>query len=86
MDHLLDQTRIAEILATYGYPAIFLVLLLECAGLPLPGETILIGAAVYAAQTGALSIAGVIAAAAAGAILGGAIGYFVGRRFGAEAL
>jgi membrane protein DedA with SNARE-associated domain len=86
MDHFLDQTQIADILGTWGYFAIFLALALECAGLPLPGETILIGAAIYAGQTGELSISYVILAAAAGAILGDNIGYWVGRRFGAKFL
>ncbi|HEY8739848.1 MAG TPA: DedA family protein [Candidatus Dormibacteraeota bacterium] len=53
--------------------------MLESAGLPLPGETILLTAAVYAATTGRLNIAVVIAAAAVGAILGGNLGYLLGK-------
>ena len=50
--------------------------------LPLPGETILVGAALLAGTTGQLSIIAVVVAAAAGAIVGDGIGYAAGRRFG----
>jgi membrane protein DedA with SNARE-associated domain len=46
-------------------------------GLPLPGETVLVIAALYG-----LSIWGVVAAAATGAILGDNVGYWLGREFG----
>lgn len=49
---------------------------------PLPGETILVAAALLAAATNQIDIAVVVAAAAAGAIVGDGIGYTVGRRFG----
>ena len=47
--------------------------------LPLPGESMVIGASIYAATTGKLDITGVIAAAIAGAIMGDNIGYVIGR-------
>ena len=46
------------------------VVCLESMGLPLPGEAILIAAAVYASKTGHLNIYEVIAAASIGAIVG----------------
>ena len=52
---------------------------LEAMGLPLPGESLIIAAAVYCATTGKLHIAGVIAAAIAGAIMGDNFGYLIGR-------
>src|SRR5207237_4136331 len=61
---------------------ISVVVALESAGVPLPGETILVAAALLAAATNQLDIAVVVAAAAAGAIVGDGIGYTVGRRFG----
>jgi membrane protein DedA with SNARE-associated domain len=65
----------------WGYGVIFLAMLLENAGLPLPGETVtLLGG--YAAGSGELQLVGVIAAATSGAILGDNIGYWVGRRAG----
>lgn len=72
---------ILDLVATYGYIVVLLVVMSESAGLPVPGETSLLVASAIAA-TGRLSIAGVIVAAAAGAILGDTAGYWVGRRFG----
>src|SRR5271156_6482485 len=68
-------------LATYGYLAVFLVVAMESAGIPMPGETVLITAAILAGQ-GTLRIYGVIGAAAAGAIIGDNCGYWVGRELG----
>jgi len=79
---MLDQAYIVHVVSTYGYWAIFFVVSLESAGVPLPGETMLVGAAIYAGQTGGLAIERVILAAAAGAIVGDNIGYWVGREYG----
>jgi len=68
-------------LAAYGYFAVLGIVGLESAGVPLPGETILVAAAILAGQ-GKLHLWGVIAAAAVGAILGDNCGYWVGREFG----
>jgi membrane protein DedA with SNARE-associated domain len=70
-----------EVVAHYGYFAIFALVALESAGVPLPGETALVSAAVFAGQ-GTLSLGGVIGTAAAAAILGDNLGYWVGREFG----
>jgi membrane protein DedA with SNARE-associated domain len=71
-----------QLIATYGYAAVGVVVALESMGLPLPGEAILIIGAVYASTQHDLSIWGVIASAAAGGIVGDNIGYWVGRTFG----
>jgi membrane protein DedA with SNARE-associated domain len=55
---------------------------IESTGIPFPGETTLLVAAVYAGTTHRLIIVGVIAAAAAGAILGDNLGFWVGREGG----
>ena len=68
-------------ISTYGYLAIFVIVALESAGVPMPGETVLVASAVLAGQ-GKLSIYGVVGAAAAGAILGDNCGYWVGRELG----
>ena len=70
---------IEHLLGEYGYGVVFGVIALEAMGVPLPGESMIIAASVYAATTGRLSIALVVAAAAAGAILGDNAGYAIGR-------
>ncbi|MGD0106483.1 MAG: VTT domain-containing protein [Rhodopila sp.] len=66
----------------YGYAAIFLCIMLESIGLPLPGESLMIAAALYAANTHHLNIFALVALSAAGAICGDQIGYFIGRSVG----
>jgi membrane protein DedA with SNARE-associated domain len=69
----------------YGLLFLFGIVCLESAGLWLPGETALIAAGVYASK-GHLSIGGVVAVAAAAAILGDNIGYWLGREGGRRLL
>jgi len=64
-----------------GYPLLFLLVMGESSGVPIPGETALITAAVLASR-GKLSIELVIVLAAAGAIAGDNIGYLIGRKGG----
>ena len=64
-----------------GYPLLFAIVTGESSGVPLPGETALITAAVLASR-GKLQIELVIALAAAGAIVGDNIGYLIGRKGG----
>src|ERR1700731_2288454 len=71
-----------RLIQVHGPWVISVVVALESAGVPLPGETILVAAALLAAATNQIDIAVVVAAAAAGAIVGDAIGYTVGRLFG----
>jgi membrane protein DedA with SNARE-associated domain len=59
-----------------------LIVGLESVGLPLPGETILVLAAIYAATDPSFNIWMVIAVAAFGAIVGDNIGYWLGSRYG----
>jgi len=77
----ISVTTVHHLLATYGYLAVFLFVMIESSGIPFPGETMLITAAAYAG-TGRLLIPFVIASAAAGAILGDNVGYIVGRTGG----
>jgi len=71
-----------HLLSSYGYAAVFLIVGAESVGIPLPGETTLTLAAIYAGSTHRLNIVGVIAAAAAGAIIGDNVGYLIGRSGG----
>jgi membrane protein DedA with SNARE-associated domain len=74
--------NVQDLLAHYGYAAVFCLIGLESLGIPLPGETILITAAVYAATTQRLSIWAIFAVAAAGAIIGDNIGFWIGVKGG----
>jgi membrane protein DedA with SNARE-associated domain len=67
--------------AELGYGMLFGVLLLEYAGLPVPGETVLLGAVVLAGA-GHLALPLVVIIAVAAAILGDCLGYVIGRRGG----
>ncbi|MCA6109305.1 DedA family protein [Bradyrhizobium cenepequi] len=78
----LTQATVDGLIASYGYAAIFGIILLESAGIPLPGEIILIGAAIYAGLHDTLDIRLIIGTAAAAAIVGDNIGYWFGRKVG----
>ena len=82
MEHTSLSDALISLIPTYGPWIIFGIVALESAGVPLPGETILVGSALLAATTGQISIVVVVLASAAGAIVGDGIGYMVGRRFG----
>jgi len=71
--HTLDQ-----LLSEYGYLAVFVFVMVESLGIPIPGETMLIAAALYAGLTHNLDIWLIWLVAAAGAILGDNLGYGIG--------
>jgi membrane protein DedA with SNARE-associated domain len=73
-------------LESYGYLVVFGLVMLESIGLPVPGETALIAAALYAGTTHKLEIWAIVAVAAAAAIIGDNIGYSIGRYGGARLL
>ncbi len=73
---------ISHLVHTYGYLAVFAIVGLECVGIPVPGETALIAAAVYAGATHRLSPWLIFAAGAAAAVIGGAIGFWIGAKGG----
>jgi membrane protein DedA with SNARE-associated domain len=73
-------------LSSYGYLVVFLLVMIESIGVPVPGETALVGAALYAGSTHNLEIWLVIAVAIAGAVVGDNIGFSIGRYGGAKLL
>ncbi|MFZ2052066.1 MAG: DedA family protein [Solirubrobacteraceae bacterium] len=73
--------NVDSLIETAGYPLVFVLVMAESGGVPVPGETALIAGAVFASQ-GKLSLPAVIAVAAAAAIVGDNIGYLIGRRGG----
>lgn len=76
------HAQLPALIAAYGYWLVAGVIALESMGLPLPGETTLIAASIYAGNTHNLNIALVILVAAAGAILGDNVGFWIGREAG----
>jgi len=79
---LIPHELLVNLLRTYGYPALTVLIALECLGLPLPGETLLIGAALFATKTHQISIHLVVLAATLGAIVGQLGGYAIGYTLG----
>jgi membrane protein DedA with SNARE-associated domain len=69
----------------FGLLALFLIVMLESGGVPLPGETALVAAGVFASH-GELNIVAVIAVAAVAAVVGDNLGYWVGRTGGRSLL
>lgn len=74
-----STSTLTQLLDRFGYPLVSVFVGIESSGIPFPGETMLVTAAVYAGSGGHLSIVGVIIAAAAGAIIGDNLGYTAGR-------
>jgi membrane protein DedA with SNARE-associated domain len=72
----------SHLIVTYGYLAVALLVGAESVGIPVPGETALILAAGYAGHTHQLSAWIIFAAAAAAAILGDNVGFWIGGRGG----
>jgi membrane protein DedA with SNARE-associated domain len=70
---------VTHLIVTYGYFAVALLVAVESLGVPLPGETILVAAALYAGQTHHLSVWILFVVAAASAIVGDNVGYVLGR-------
>ncbi len=79
---LISLQTLQNALATFGYPAVVVFVMIECIGIPFPGETMLLLASFYAAVDAQLQIPLVIVCAALGAILGDNIGYLIGRTGG----
>lgn len=77
MESIIHQ--ITPYLKEYGYWIVFSSILLENFGLPLPGETMMIAAAVLAAESTRLSLIPLIVTAWSAAVIGDNTAYIVGR-------
>jgi membrane protein DedA with SNARE-associated domain len=74
--------NVNHLISSYGYFAVFAFVGIESLGIPLPGETALISAGIYAGHTHKLSVWLIWVVASAGAILGDNIGFFIGDKGG----
>jgi membrane protein DedA with SNARE-associated domain len=73
------------VIEDYGLLILFVIVAAESSGIPVPGETALITSGVLASQ-GHFDIQWVIVVAAAAAIIGDNIGYWIGRKGGTKLL
>lgn len=83
---IMSSVWVHDLIQTYGLWALFIVIMLESVGIPMPGETGLLTAAIYAGSTHQISITAVVVVAAAAAIIGDNIGYLLGRSIGIRLL
>ncbi len=74
-----------DLLNSYGYAAVFGFVMVESLGIPLPGETMLITASLYAGSSHHLDVVAIWLVASAAAVVGDNIGFAIGR-FGGYAL
>jgi membrane protein DedA with SNARE-associated domain len=82
----LSSHEIHHLLHQYGLLVVFGVVALQAVGFPLPGSTVLIAAALYAATAHGLPIVGVILVGALGALAGTSAGFALGRLAGERLL
>lgn len=82
MMSIVPQGEFASLIQTYGYWAVGGFVGLESMGLPVPGETVLLGTAILAGTAHNLNVFALVAAAAAGAIVGDNVGFWIGREAG----
>jgi membrane protein DedA with SNARE-associated domain len=76
---------VTQLIEDYGLILLFLLVAMESSGVPLPGETALITTGVLASR-GHFDIEWVIVIAAAAAIIGDNVGYWIGRKGGRRLL
>ena len=69
-------------LMQYGYGVVGITVMFESMGLPLPAESVIIAASLYAGSTHHLEIRWIALSAVLGAIMGDNIGYLIGHHFG----
>jgi membrane protein DedA with SNARE-associated domain len=75
-------SSIIPLIETYGLVFVAVLICLESIALPVPGETVLILAAVFAGTRHQLHIVAIVLTAATAAFVGQVIGYMIGRQFG----
>jgi membrane protein DedA with SNARE-associated domain len=76
---VLATSFVDTVLGRFGYAAVFVFIAIESLGIPLPGEIMLIAAALYAGTTHQLAIGVIIVVAAAAAVIGNLIGFGLGH-------
>src|SRR5450432_4654669 len=80
--HFFSHDTAHHLIATYGYWGVAFAIGIESVGIPFPGETALVAAAIYAGTTHRLNIWIVLASAVGGATVGGVLGFLLGEFLG----
>ncbi len=73
--------NVNDIIATYNYPIIFLLMMLESSFIPFPSEVVMIPAG-YLVSKGELSFVLVVSAGVLGSIAGGLVNYYIAKTLG----
>jgi len=76
------EPTLMKAIETYGAWLVGVAVAVESMGIPVPGETMLVTASLYAGASGKLSITHVVLAAIVGAIAGDNVGFWIGRTVG----
>lgn len=82
MPHFTSLASVQDLVHSYGLGAVFVGVMLESMGVPVPAETVLVTTALYAGATHQIGIANILAVAAMAAILGDNLGFLMGRSIG----
>lgn len=84
--NFLSAAWMQDLIQTYGLWVLFTAVMVESMGVPMPGETAVVTAAIYAGSTHHMSAISVVLVAATAAIIGDNIGYLIGRTIGIRLL
>lgn len=82
----MSLSDLSTLVAHYGYLAVFVTIFIASAGVPLPAGEVLLAAAVYAAHTHRLSLPILVIVGSLAAVVGGGVGFAIGRSVGAATL
>ncbi len=83
---ILSSTWMQGLIHTYGLWVLFAIVMSESMGIPLPGETAVVTAAIYAGTTHHFNLTALVLVAATAAIIGDNVGYLIGRTIGIRLL
>lgn len=86
MIEFFSSPHLADLIQSHGLSVLFVVIMIESAGVPLPGETALLATAVYAGTTHRLDLRLIILIATCAAVIGDNLGYLAGRTLGIRLL
>lgn len=77
--YFLPHIHWEPLIVSHGYWLVFCVIALESAGIPFPGEALLLTAAAYSGHTHKLDIAAIVAVAATAGSVGSLCGFAIGH-------